>query len=266
MQQLVLAHKAEGVEQVGHKARAQLLTQGGGHVGGQRTQHQGELGGEVVGVIPALVELNLPRQFALEILLHLERGGATALAAEDAVEQRFGQLVLHGGVVALAGEEVLVDEFHQAALVVLGQRLLVLLPPLPLLHIGRARDLVQQAGIHVTVEAVASLLGADGDEHRPALLERLDGAFRRLQQRQRLGRIPRRELLQAEAHHADDVVGGLLQQVHLVLVVVLVGEFEAHQHRLALDGGQLLLAQTFIVAAKAQHLGQKGALVGIAND
>ncbi len=254
------------MEEVRHKARAQLLAQGRGHVGGQLTQHQGELGGEMVGVEPGLIEFNLPRQSAFEILLHLERGGAAALAAEDAVEQGLGQLVLHGGVVALAGEEVLVDKPHQSVLVVLGQRLLVLLPPLPLLHIGGAGDLVQQAGIHITVEAVAGLPGADGDKHRPAFLERLDGPLRRLQQGQRLGRIPLGQFLQSQAYHADDVVGGLFQQVHLVLVVVLVGEFEAHQHRLALDGGQLLLAQTLVVAAKAQHLGEKGALVGIAND
>ena len=72
LQLLVPTHKPQGMQQVGHKARAQLLAQGGGHVGRQRAQHQGELGGEVVGVVPALVELNLPRQFALEILLHLE--------------------------------------------------------------------------------------------------------------------------------------------------------------------------------------------------
>ncbi|MNJ35981.1 hypothetical protein D3C77_307520 [compost metagenome] len=254
------------MQQVGHEARAQLLAQGGGHVGGQLGEHEGKLGGQMRGVVPGLVELNLPPKSALEILFHLEGGGAAALAAEDAVEQGLGQLVLHGGVIALAGEEVLIDEPHQAALVVLGQRLLVLLPPLPLLDVGGARDLVQQPGIHVAIEAVARLFGADGDQHGPALLERLDGPFRRLQQGQRPGRVAPGELLQSQAHHADDVVGGLLQQVHLVLVVVLVGEFQAHQHRLALDGGKLLVAQAFVVAAKTQYLGEEGAFVGLADD
>lgn len=61
-------------------------------------------------------------------------------------------------------------------------------------------------------------------------------------------------------------MGGLLQQVHLVLVVVLVGELQAHQHRLALDGGKLLVAQAFVVAAKTQYLGEEGAFVGLADD
>ncbi len=61
-------------------------------------------------------------------------------------------------------------------------------------------------------------------------------------------------------------MGGLFQQMHLVLVVVLVGELQAHQHRLALDLAQLLIAQVFVLAAKAQHLSEKGALIDIAYD
>ncbi len=183
LQQLVLAHKAQGVQQVGDESLAEILTQAGGQLARQLRQQQLQLGGQIVGVVPLLLQHDFSRQFALEILLHLQGRGAAAIAAEDAVEQGLGQLVLHGGVVVLAGEEVLIDQAHQAGLVMLHQRLLVLLPALPLLHIRWAGDLVQEPRIHIAIEAVATgLLGADRDQHGPALLERLDGPLRRLQQ------------------------------------------------------------------------------------